>query len=257
MSTNEIIDNYVLIARKVINSCCETFQKFDNQIVTFLSLQNIDSYNSLIDSLYLLEDAQLAKDNYYKYDITGPTKNIDFGEIYLRLYGILNACYLQKQALINCCNLFNVNIDKLNMDALPIFEFRKIFAAHTTNIGYKEKKYSYILDRHSLKEGMIKGYTSNSPNGIIFKEANLGLLVSEWDNTLLAQLENVITYILSCKSTILGLDNYLAQLKIVFELAKDIAYGKCYCNNIWADKPVCVTIVQNKDKNQKSAPEGE
>jgi hypothetical protein len=62
------------------------------------------------------------------------------------------------------------------------------------------------------------------------------------------QLEKIVEYILNCKSQILELNNYLIQLNDKFVLAKDIASGKSYCDSIWADNPIIVTVIPSKTK---------
>ncbi len=106
-----IIDLYIKLSRKVISKCFEAFVDFNNDIVEFLGVSDIDSYHFIIDSYYLLEDTQLAKQNFTEFGTTGPTKYENLGEVYLRVYGVLNACYLQQQSIVEMC-------DKLNIDGL-------------------------------------------------------------------------------------------------------------------------------------------
>ena len=61
----------------------------------------------------------------------------------------------------------------------------------TSNVGHGKNQKSFILDRHELKKGFLKGYSSNSPNNVIFKDAKISELILEWDECLLENLETL------------------------------------------------------------------
>jgi hypothetical protein len=241
MHDMELIDHYIKILREVFSSCSIYFEDFNTQILNFLSIDNIAEYNFIIDSLYLLEDTQLAKQNYKQYDLTGPTKLTDFGEIYLRLYGILNACYLQRQALIECGTNLKVDLDTKNISSAPIFEYRKIFAAHTVNVDYDKRKHSYILDRHALKSNEIKGYTSNSLLGLQFKDAKLNELVQAWDSILASKLNQIVEFVLDKSEHQEFITEDLKKLRAVFNRIKNTINNRCRYIDIWDSTPICIT----------------
>lgn len=62
----------------------------------------------------IINDSLLGIESFCKYGVDGPTKYDDFGEKYIRLYGVLNATYIQQQSLLNLHRIANVpNIREL------------------------------------------------------------------------------------------------------------------------------------------------
>lgn len=186
-NNTEIINLYVALLRKVLDSNQSYWTDWNNEVKIICNIDDGDKkIDFIIDALYLLEDTQLAKENYFKFDLTGPTKYKDFGEIYLRMYGIYNACYLQKQAIYTLIkNIISNEYSNISqvIDKMEIFEYRKIFASHTTNVDDRKNKnhHSYILSRHDLVSGRIMGYTSNKNEEVEFKDGLLYSQIEAWD----------------------------------------------------------------------------
>ena len=70
-----------------------------------LKFENEEGWISLCSLMDVIGDTELAKKHFFNYGIDGPTKILDYGEQYLRLYGILNALYLQKSAIFEFLEL--------------------------------------------------------------------------------------------------------------------------------------------------------
>ncbi len=66
-----------------------------------LKLNRKEDWNYILASEDILEDSNEAISNFLKFGLSGPTKYESLGEKYLRLYGVLNATYLQQQAMYN------------------------------------------------------------------------------------------------------------------------------------------------------------
>lgn len=90
----EIIDGYIKLIRSIFSECSINSEDFDTEIKEYLKLNNAHDYSAIIDSMYLLEDTQLAKQSIRKFGLSGRVKDVDDGDLYLRTYGILNACYM-------------------------------------------------------------------------------------------------------------------------------------------------------------------
>lgn len=90
------IDLFVAFLRKLVDSSRGHWDDCNKQILLVFGIDDHNKLNFIIDSLYLIEDTQLAKLNFREFGASGPTKYKNFGEVYLRIYGIYNACYLQK-----------------------------------------------------------------------------------------------------------------------------------------------------------------
>lgn len=111
-------------------------------------------YRACID---LLEDTEYALISGFTFQL-GNLKNqhYDIGEIYVRLYGILNAVSLQIEAIANLANLINFSYKtniKHTLQALDIYRLRNIAGAHTIDCRYKFKKNenSEIIGKRSFR----------------------------------------------------------------------------------------------------------
>ena len=85
---------------------------FRETVVKKLKFSNPDDWNVLCSLMDVLGDTELAKGNFVKFYLSGPTKIRDYGEQYLRLYGIVNAVYLQKFAIISLIELVKLHDKK-------------------------------------------------------------------------------------------------------------------------------------------------
>lgn len=95
-----------------------------------------EDWGLLCASMDLVEDTSLAIQNFEKFHLEGPTKYQDDGEKYIRLYGLLNAVYLQQWAVLSMYKVFQVpQLNKLKQEVnrLRITELRHKLAAHTVN----------------------------------------------------------------------------------------------------------------------------
>lgn len=97
----------------------------------FEKLHYPDLLRACID---LLDDSQLAINEFYKNGLIA--KSGTTGEMYLRLYGIVNACYLQMNSVIDLLRIFNIpdqTTHKSNLKNLKLIEVRNKLGSHTTN----------------------------------------------------------------------------------------------------------------------------
>ena len=213
MSLPEYIDHRITIMRKTIGHCFEVYEDFKPQMTKVLGLKNERDYDFIIDSLYLLEDTQLAKHDYELHGaIIGDYSESKVGEAYLRTYGVFNACYLQQQALIMMHNKLSLTLDVKPVEGMLIFEYRTYYASHTVNTDYGENRRSYILDRYELMQGRVKGYSSNHADGMHFVDANISELINEWDLTLYRLLGAVRDKILKVLDGQKDEYGYIAQI---------------------------------------------
>lgn len=125
----------------------------------------------------MIGDTTLAIQNFLKYKLEGPNGTDNYGEKYLRLYGLLNSTYLQQEAIYSLYKFNNVPDPKKvseRIKQLKIFEIRNKIGAHSSeykaNKGKEQAKYvveAYIPIRHTLK-GYYFEYLNNdkSPDPI-------------------------------------------------------------------------------------------
>lgn len=123
--------------------------------------QNKYEHNVIESCRFLLEDSEMAIINFLEYGIQGPTKYEDVGESYLRLYGLLNAIYLQISIPITLIEVFKLdstcNKKELNKEfnSLKIIDFRHKVAAHSLNYKKGQNSNYYRISQITLQSEEI------------------------------------------------------------------------------------------------------
>jgi len=235
MTDHETIDLYIQLVRKTLSACAEILENFNEGIVQFLNIKQNSDYGFIIDSFYLLEDTQSAKENFRSFGVSGATKYENVGEIYLRVYGLLNACYLQQQAVIMIHEKLELSLNVKELKAFPIFNLRNTFAAHTVNRGEGKNKRSYILDRDALRRGRLNGYSTNSQSGDDFIEEDISTHLDSWDSLLKSKLEIISETILQNRNDNTLLSGELPMLKLVLSRIRECSNGTCLYSDIWSE----------------------
>ncbi|TCV20616.1 hypothetical protein [Vibrio crassostreae] len=178
------LDSIISQIRDGISEVAEGYCSETKDLVHFLGVNDESEYHSVMDSLILLEDTQLAKDEFIKVDLI----NEPIGKLYLVFYGVLNSCYMQQQAILVMSNKLNIDQYKSEIKDVDVVAYRNDFSAHSPNRGRGKSEYSFMLDRFAMREAKVKGYTANHQTGDVFREANIYDLISEWDLILERQL---------------------------------------------------------------------
>ncbi len=181
------IDEIIALIREIISDhSCNVDN--DKELFPIVSVATSDAYNSVIDSFYLLEDTQLAKHSFLE-----RTPSLPFGDLYLYFYGVLNAVYMQQQALLVLLRKMGIEFELSEIQGCKIFDIRNSFAAHGANRGGRKiKEHSFILDRHALRQGKLKGYSANHDSGFLSHDTDASTLILEWDKVLFKHLERIL-----------------------------------------------------------------
>lgn len=134
----------------------EQYRKELTKKLKFEKLTDPDLLRACID---LVEDSQYAIENVYKNGLY--KKEEDLGEMYLRLYGVLNASYLQLGAILDLNRLFNVpnqKAKKEKLKSLKLIEIRNKLASHTTNYNIPN---SNEIDFYKLSQSTLSKWGGN------------------------------------------------------------------------------------------------
>ncbi len=121
-----------------------------------LKFENTDDHLRLRACIDLTEDSQNAISEFNKNGLI--TLSESQGEMYLRLYGTLNAVYLQMQATIELIELFKVpNKKKIANEfrALKIIEVRNKIGAHTPNYSNGKRQSNNKTESYRLAQSTI------------------------------------------------------------------------------------------------------
>lgn len=197
VSLADEIQRQVAQVRAALHQCSCSLEPFDTEIRRVLSLKAEGDYGFIIDSYYLFEDTERAKEYVRTNGLSPPGDRSEIGLAYLKFYGVMNACYMQHEATLVCARKLEVEVDRNSLTSSPLIVYRNDFAAHSPNRGRGEDSHSFILDRFGLTEGRVAGYSSNSPEGIKFRDAPIQQLLSDWDAVLLPALRTISETIVS------------------------------------------------------------
>jgi hypothetical protein len=138
---------------------------FEVFIQSALKLTKAEDWGFICSSMDIINDSLLGIEHFCKYGLDGPTKYDDFGEKYIRLYGVLNATYIQQQALLNLHRIANVpNLRDIESTVakLQVREVRNKLGAHSVDYANREagNTESFVPVRFTLS-GMRCDYYSN------------------------------------------------------------------------------------------------
>lgn len=142
----EINDLFVNITRDKIFK--DEKGDFLSHVQECLKLNKKEDWNYILASEDILEDTNEAIANFMRFGLSGPTKYDELGEKYLRLYGILNATYLQQQAIYNLYKFFqcqNPTKKKSKIDELEVVRIRHKLAAHSANYEDPESQEMHVF----------------------------------------------------------------------------------------------------------------
>lgn len=126
---------------------------FENQYRKDLKFQdNLDwkDYRACVD---LIVDTEYAIQNTFEIQLGDLSiKDNNLGEMYIRLYGVLNAVYLQIGAILKLLNLVNHpkrELSKASLTNLDIYKFRGMAGAHTVDYIYDKE---FLIQNPDLKK---------------------------------------------------------------------------------------------------------
>ena len=135
----------------------ELLQSSPEGLWKLLRLNKKEDSNFAWSAMYIIDDASTAIENFLRFGLDGPTKYDDTGERYLRLYGVLNATFIQQQAILKLYQLMNVpglENTKKRIYELRIRELRHKVGAHGVDYSSTDsrKLESFVPVRVSLEQ---------------------------------------------------------------------------------------------------------
>jgi len=160
--------------------------KFIDAIQIKFGFETKFGWNQLLNAIYILQDTEMAKAAFRKFSLQGPGLENDIGERYLRLYGILNAYYLQKNAAINLVEIFKVsNKDQIKSDLekLNMIQLRNKIAHMAAHSSYRrENKKIDVYELHQFK--LSHGEIELCKNHLSFEKYDLKADMDDFDSYL-------------------------------------------------------------------------
>ena len=139
---------------------------FSGYIKNALKLNKPEDWSFICSSMDVVNDSLLGLENFIRFGMDGPTKYDDLGEKYIRLYGALNATYIQQQAILNIHRISNtpdITDAEKKVNTLSIRDARHKLGAHSVDYENKQtsRTESFVPVRFTLG-GMVCEYFNNS-----------------------------------------------------------------------------------------------
>jgi len=188
----DLVESYGSTFRNLINA---KVQPTKLSIRDVLKLSKDEDWAFLCTAMDIIGDSCLAIDNFLKFGLDGPTKYNEYGERYLRLYGILSATYIQQEAVLKLYQLVNVpptlKEGKDMIYALEIRLLRHKLSSHSTNYYDKDSgsTQTYVPIRVDLN-GFNCGYLNNEE--IKAHSVDLQKAINEHLEMLIEMLDRVL-----------------------------------------------------------------
>ncbi|WP_373496206.1 hypothetical protein [Aquiflexum sp.] len=155
----------------------EKSSKFEESYKKRLKFQKTTDWKKFRACIDLFEDTEYAIISAFMFQLGDlNNKNRDFGEMNIRLYGILNAFYLQIYSIIGLATLLHYpnpkSIEKRFKD-LPIYKLRGIAGSHTINFQLDSE---LLEDKKEIDKitsfRIVQAYLNKSGNKIVVIDEN-------------------------------------------------------------------------------------
>jgi hypothetical protein len=159
-------------------------EEFKKELQKALNFENINDFHLLESCADLIEDTDYAIQEFLKNGLQ--TNSNSQGELYLRLYGILNAIYLQIHTIIELAEIFKIHNKKeivSKFKDLDIYKLRNMVGSHTIN---------YTIDNTKK---------ANKDNTDFFRVAQSS--INKWSKNLLVVSQKTECYDFNLKQSVI------------------------------------------------------
>ncbi|WP_347491227.1 hypothetical protein ABDB91_08815 [Desulfoscipio sp. XC116] len=139
-------------------------------------ITNKSMWLQLCTSMDVISDTELAIDAYQANDYK------DDGMLYLAIYGLLQALFLQQDAAVNLCEVLNIKINIWEYEKLrEIRTIRNNSVGHPTKINAtKAKPITYaFVSRITMAQYGFQLITENANEKAVFTNINISQLIEE------------------------------------------------------------------------------
>ncbi len=120
-------------------------------------MSDSQAWNHLCAAMDAVEDCQLAIDAYGT-----PREDLSEGDVYLRLYGLLQAMFVQQDAALQLGELLSGDRDllrKFKEDRKDIRSLRNSAVGHPSKVGFKAPFQHYGISRATLSTSHFELYS--------------------------------------------------------------------------------------------------
>jgi len=157
----------------------------------FNLLKNRLFWNQSCSSLDVIEDSDLAIDAYVNSEF--PEEN---GEKYLRLYGVLQALFVQQNAVIDLCKSLGVP-DNIHPKLKRIRDIRNDSIRHPTDRGKEKHKSYHFISRHSITKSKFRLESVDKNDKTTFENIQIIDLIKDQRTYLPKELKKIVGFLKS------------------------------------------------------------
>lgn len=222
------LDEYINILRDIVSSKSMKDEKkneeFNSKMARLLCLNREKDLNIIYASFDVVGDTNLAIKHFEEFGLSGATKYDEVGEKYLRLYGILNAIYLHKEALLSLYNKFNIeNSTKVQKEIndLKILHIRHKIGAHSVNYKNGSDIECYTPSRITMTDKELEFYNMDISKHE-FETINLESLINEYLEAIFKIVEKLVNDFVSkiFKTNANIKQEYLGKIDLISQQVK-------------------------------------
>jgi len=172
---NEILQSYANAFLDLVN---EKIDSTNESIKQALRINKEQDWSFIRTSMDIVDDASDAIGNFLKFGLDGPTKYDESGERYLRLYGLLNATYIQQRAvrtLYELNRLPHPRKTQEKIEKLKIWEVRHKLGAHPCDYIKNKNKPDKQLESFVPIRVSLSGFNCQYLNNETRESENINL----------------------------------------------------------------------------------
>ena len=180
------------------NLSCTVRELVFDPLVEHLYLGSTGRVFQVACCLDTLEDAQLAVDEYRTLQLSADPAEDSKGKLYLAVYGVLQATFLQQDALMNLANALNLPLDMNDYPTLKeAREIRNQIAGHPTSYTRNKIESYHPIMRPSLSLDNIEVLATNERGLHKKRSVDIKQMLSENENSLREALKALISKVRS------------------------------------------------------------
>jgi hypothetical protein len=166
-----LLHEYASIFRKIVNS---QVLGSNDTVQHLLKLTDEKEWHFLTAAMDIIDDASEAIGHVQRFGLSGPTKYNEFGEKYLRLYGLLSATYIQQESILTIYKtMSNADCKKMKerVYQLQMRQLRNKLSAHGTDYREGNTTKAYVPLRLTLTDDNVTAVRYTPP----FNEEHVNL----------------------------------------------------------------------------------
>ncbi len=222
------LDEYITILRDIVSFKAmkdeRANEEFNAKMQRLLSLNSTKDLNIICASFDVVGDTNLAIKHFEHFGLSGATKYDDVGEKYLRLYGILNAIYLHKEAILSLYNKFNIeNSTKVQKEInnLKILNIRHKIGAHSVNYKNGSDIECYTPSRMTITNKELE-FNNMDISKHEFETINLEILINDYLEAIFKIVEKLVNDFVSkiFKTNANMKEEYLEKIDLISKQIK-------------------------------------